>query len=380
MVSLGKDFSVSNKILTDMLIYPKTQHGGELQLFIQNDLIEQGKTSISEYIKVFISAEKFDTNTLNRPSISILTQHQRGIGSRSTFHSQRDWDKQDIAVKTVIMTLKLKLKTAFSQYSNRKGFNELFFDNYSFRISLDNILKNHANVLVPLKEATTENKHLLHYSNFSVATHKERHMPILVAVNIDLSKQIDINKRFDTWIVDPRIDEGYQLHTSIYSKNNLDLGRLVRRLDTAWGENAIEANQDTFHLTTCVPQNRKLNRIEWLGLEDKIFKSINSKSDKISVLTGPVFSTDDTLIDSILLPMQFWKIIAMVNKNELIVKGYLLSHRDLINNLSKSQTFDKDNFGEYKVYEVPLSKIAELTNLCLDDFYPYDPLHIVEVK
>jgi endonuclease G, mitochondrial len=383
VVYLSKDFAVSDEFFKTNQILPTQEKGlmykdeTVIPVYIPKNILALGQMTSTEYFKVFISPDYFELNDLNREALGMETTYTRNIGSRSEIQSSRDWDKRNIVVKTVIMTLKLKETTAFSQYSNREGFNELFFDNQNFRISLDNILKNHVDVLVPLKEATNENKHLLHYHNFSVATHKERCMPILVAVNIDLSKEIDINRQSDKWIIDPRIDEDYQLSPKTYSKNNLDLGHMVRRLDPVWGENAVEANQDTFHLTTCVPQNRKLNRIEWFGLEDKIFKNINSKSDKISVLTGPVFSIDDIIIDDILLPLQFWKIIILVNNDELIVKGYLLSQKDLLNNQSKSPNFNDNNFGEYKVYEVPLSKIAELTNLYLEGFYPYDSLHIV---
>jgi DNA/RNA endonuclease G (NUC1) len=382
VVYLDKDFQVTDAFFKPIAIQPLKEWG----LMYNSDItipvsinkynLALGKTSLTEYFKVFISPDYFELKELNRQPLSMETQNTRDIGSRSIIQSSRNWDKRNIAVKTVIMTLKSKKKAAFSQYSNRKGFNEYFFDNQKFRIDLNNILKNHTDLLAPLKEIDSENKHLLHYHNFSVATHKERCMPVFVAVNIDSSKQLYIDRGYDTWIVDPRIDEEYQIDKKKYSKNGLDLGHMVRRLDPVWGENAIEANQDTFHLTTSVPQHKRLNRVDWLGLEDKVLKKKNElENHKISVLTGSVFSTDDIPVDNILLPIQFWKIIMTVIDDELTVNAYLLSRDDLLNKPSQNQPFDNNNFGEYKVYEVPLSKIAELTNLCLDDFYPYDPLH-----
>ena len=40
----------------------------------------------------------------------------------------------------------------------------------------------------------------------------------------------------------------------------------------------------------------------------------------------------------------------------------------------------KQNFGLYKTYQVPLSKIAELTNLNLEPFYNYDLLSKTKLR
>ena len=268
-----------------------------------------------------------------------------------------------------------KKKVSHADYSNRTGYDADFIKTKDFKITLDGLLKNHKDILTPLLVTLGTNKNYLHYHHFTVAMHKVRRMPLLTAVNIDGNQLVDLSRINDKWKFDPRISEALQVPPEVYQANDLDLGHLVRRLDPVWGETSEAANFDTFHLTVCAPQHKDLNRKTWLSLEDYILNNTNIENVKVSVFTGSVFSDADIPYDGVLLPLQFWKIAAVIkNDGTPSVSGYLLSQKTEIERMDKDRGIDDVGFGEFRTFQVPLSKIVEKTNLNLQPFFKYDPL------
>jgi endonuclease G, mitochondrial len=261
-------------------------------------------------------------------------------------------------------------------YASRKGYNAKFLGN-KFAIKLEDLLKNKTADLAPLKTSfqTTTNKNLLHYHNFSIGMHRKRKMCLVTAVNIEGKKSKAIKRTNDTWILDPRMETRFQTEPEVYKNNALDRGHMVRRLDPAWGTNALSANNDTFHYTNSCPQHGDLNQKTWNDLEDYILDSTKEEKLNVSVFTGPVFSEDDVPYRGVLLPLQFWKIAALVKSNgELSVSGYMLSQEEFLAGIGAEEAVRDTGFGQYKTYQVPLSKIATLTGLHLEPFYANDPM------
>ena len=266
--------------------------------------------------------------------------------------------------------------TSSEDFSDRKGYDADFIRTPTFQIDLNNLLQNHAAALAPLLSPTATNGNLLHYHHFSIATNRERRMPLLTAVNIDGKQAVDLGRDADKWSFDPRLSIDFQTPPEVYSANDLDLGHLVRRLDPVWGDVATAANYDTFHYTVCAPQHKKLNRVTWLSLENYILSNTKNESLKVSVFTGPVFSEADIPYRGTLLPLQFWKMAAIIKHDGTpSVSAYLLSHADDISGMRDRGLIDETGFGEYKTYQIALSRLQELTGLHLDDLLPFDPLH-----
>ena len=265
---------------------------------------------------------------------------------------------------------------ASSDLSDRTGYDADFLGVNGAKLALKSLLKNHKAQITPLLTPQGTNKTILNYHHFSVAMHRERKMPLLTAVNIDGKQTRNVGKDTGKWKYDPRMDEDYQIGMEIYRQNELDLGHLVRRLDPVWGREAMQANRDTFHFTVCAPQHAKLNRVTWKSLEDYILKNTQAEDLKVSVFTGPIFSEDDLQYRGILLPLQFWKMAAVVKSNgKLSVTAYILSHKDYLDDLKNRGLIGDTGFEEYKTYQIPLRRLQELTNLNLDDLLEYDPLN-----
>ncbi|MFC5747515.1 DNA/RNA non-specific endonuclease [Actinomadura rugatobispora] len=221
----------------------------------------------------------------------------------------------------------------------------------------------------------------LRYHHFSVVMHRRRRLALFTACNIDGTLARRPGRESDRWIFDPRLPAGEQTGEEVYRDNDLDRGHLVRRLDPAWGDSDVRAKaaaDDTFHFTNATPQHHAFNagRTLWAGLEDYVLNGADNRDLAVSVFTGPVLAADDDPYRGVLLPRQFWKVVAMVAKSgKPSVTGYLLSQSALLHDLPTEETF---SYGAYRTYQVPVRRVADLTALGLDAHIQADPLERLE--
>lgn len=210
---------------------------------------------------------------------------------------------------------------------------------------------------------------VLTYNHFSIVMNAERRLAFFTAVNVDGLQLQEIKRDRDKWYFDPRLDKQFQAGPELYSKNELDYGHLVRRLDPCWGSVAAAAGEDTFHFTNCSPQYSRLNRHEWLEVENYVLKTADNADVRISVFTGPVFRDDDIVYRGVYrLPADFWKIVAFINKNgQLRASAFVRSQKNYLDTLG---FFD----DEYKTWQVPVPQIESLTGLSFGIPQEADPL------
>lgn len=238
------------------------------------------------------------------------------------------------------------------------------------RVELPRIPSQLKGDIAPLKEGSGNE---LKYTNFSLVMNKARKLAFFTAVNIDGALVQALKRDTDKWFFDPRIERDFQMGPEAYSKNDLDRGHLVRRLDPVWGDHAKEANDDTFHFTNASPQHKNLNQQTWQGLEDYILKNSDVHNLRVTVFTGPVFRSDDMLYrGKFQIPAEFWKVVVMVKDDgKLSATAYLQTQKNLIVDLEFA-------FGEYKTYQVPVTRIEELTGLDFGKLRNLDPLANIE--
>ena len=212
---------------------------------------------------------------------------------------------------------------------------------------------------------------VLNYTHFSIVMSKSRRLAYYTVVNIDGNKLVNIGRE-NKWNFDPRIEEKYQCGPELYDNNDIDKGHLVRRRDPVWGDNANEANKDTFHYTNSSPQHKDLNQKTWLELEDYILKNADKFNLKVTVFTGPVFRGDDIIYRNVQIPAEFWKVAVMVKENgELSATAYLQTQKNLIDNLEFA-------YGEFKTYQIKVSTIENLTGLDFGNLRNHDPMERIE--
>ncbi len=258
-------------------------------------------------------------------------------------------------------------------YSDRRGYDARFLD---VAVALPTLsVAMHPNEVVTLPTTDQANV-VLPYHHFSVLMNKQRKLAYYTAVNIDGRTLHKLKRESDKWMYDPRIAKDWQMGAEIYADNPLDLGHLVRRIDPAWGETAALAkiaNDDTFHFTNCSPQHKYLNenKTTWAGLEDYILNNALAYQLKVSVFSGPVFGTDDFVYRNVQIPKQYWKVVAMAKTDgQLSATAYLLDQSQLLADIG-ARNF---SFGAYRMFQVPITTLENLTALHFGALSQHDPL------
>jgi endonuclease G, mitochondrial len=179
-----------------------------------------------------------------------------------------------------------------------------------------------------------------------------------------------LNRNSISFKKDPKIPAKAQIGNELYSNNPLDRGHIARRADLVWGARAEaqRANVDSFFYTNITPQHEAFNQSAangiWGELENAIFADVDVADLHISVMGGPIFTSNDPVYRNIQLPKQFWKVLFYRESGDDAVKakGFVLTQADLLNQLEALE------LPEFSVYEVPINQIGEMTGLNL----PFD--------
>ncbi len=212
----------------------------------------------------------------------------------------------------------------------------------------------------------------LKYVHFSIVMSKSRKMPYFTAVNIDGRSLSRPRRERDVWRFDPRIPQTAQLGNDLYRGNNLDRGHQVRRLDPVWGsdEEALAAQEDTFHYTNSCPQHTLLNqgRTQWAGLEDYLLDNADDRNLRISVFTGPVLNSSGVSYRGSLIPEEYWKVVVNIrNDGNLSATAYVLSQGQFLGDIEFA-------FGPYRTFQVSILKVEEITGLSFGDLKNSDAI------
>jgi endonuclease G, mitochondrial len=205
------------------------------------------------------------------------------------------------------------------------------------------------------------------YMHFSLAMSRSRRFARWVAWNIDGGSLRRLSRNGIKFRKDPKLPSNAQVGDEIYKDNPLDRGHIARRADLLWGSlvEAKRANTDSFFFTNITPQHEAFNQSSangiWGKLEDAIFAEVDIEDLRITVMGGPIFSDSDPVYRGIQLPKEFWKAIYFqeVGSSAISVKSYVLTQVDLLNPIEALE------LPEFSVYEVPISKIIEMTGLSL---------------
>jgi endonuclease G, mitochondrial len=216
------------------------------------------------------------------------------------------------------------------------------------------------------------------YMHFSLAMSRSRRFARWVAWNVDGGSLRRLSRNGIKFRKDPKLPANAQIGDEVYKNNSLDRGHLARRADLLWGSlaEAKKANTDSFFFTNITPQHEAFNQSSangiWGKLEDAIFAEVDIEDLRITVMGGPIFSPTDPVYRGVQLPQEFWKTIYYreVGNPAIIVKGYVLTQADLLDQVEVLQ------LPEFSVYEVPLSKISEMTGLLLQ----FDAAEIIASK
>lgn len=222
----------------------------------------------------------------------------------------------------------------------------------------------------------------LRYTHFGVKYSGQLKLPLMTAVNIDGAEAVRIKRSDDKWFADERIPRAVQLVAANFGDPEVDRGHMVRREDPNWGEDAEQANFDTFHYVNAAAQHSRLNQGKqlWQGLENYILDNARTSGFRLCVFTGPVPADDMGEINGAPVPREFWKLVAAVDKasGRLHATAYLLSQGELIRALlekrKQSEANEGLNLGAYRTFQIAIADLAEATGYDFSDYVGADPL------
>lgn len=231
---------------------------------------------------------------------------------------------------------------------------------------------------------------IIPYYHYSLVMDRDRRLVVWAAANVNYStaarKHTKTRKQYggEDWRLDPRVAlEAPELQIEdehFYAPaKKIDRGHIVRREDGAWGWTVKEAefgNSDTYHWTNCTPQSEGFNQSGksgiWGKFEEHIQREVKAVGNKMSVFAGPVLNPNDPEHGyedgtTILVPMEFWKVVACVGEENGQTKryayGFVFDQTEPVNRLG----FERMNMDDYEIYQMPLKDIAAKTGLVFDD-------------
>ncbi len=205
------------------------------------------------------------------------------------------------------------------------------------------------------------------YTHFSLTMSASRRLARWVAWNVDGTAMRRLVRSND-FRLDPRVPADAQVGEELYADNRLDRGHLARRADLTWGAaaEAARANTDSFFFTNIAPQIDSFNQASrwgvWGRLEDALYEAVTVDRLRISVFGGPVLRDDDLVYRGVLVPREFWKVIAWEEEGALTARGSCSPRTSTRSRRSTS--------AEFETYQVPLADLAERTGVVLDPALP----------
>jgi endonuclease G len=263
-----------------------------------------------------------------------------------------------------------------ASYGDRKGYREDFLGG-GITAPMPSVAAGQAAKVLRFKDpATRKMSDTLKYTHFSVVMNAERRLCIYSAVNIDGNTAVAVKGKRPGWRLDSRIPAKSQIIKECYgaeTEGKFSRGHMTRREDPNWGNVAVLANADTFHVTNAVPQMQPFNAGIWLSLEDYALEHADDDNMRICVFTGPVFTDSDPEFFDVSVPVRFWKVIAFVHDEtgELCATGYTMSQKNLLPG-------EEFVFGRFETYQTRLAEIEGLAGLSFGPLTALDPMRIVE--
>ncbi|WP_373231760.1 DNA/RNA non-specific endonuclease [Cohnella sp.] len=227
------------------------------------------------------------------------------------------------------------------------------------------------------KKNALNNGEIFHYTHFSLVMNKETKFAIYSAAIIDQSRHRDIQRDNNDWHYDTRIGVQNQVGNELYEQNDWDRGHLTRRNDVCWGEQAEQANYDSFCWANIILQHHEFNSGVWNKLEKWVLDYVRH-DQKLIVTTGPVHKDTDSEYCGIhrysgceiKVPYGFWKSITFIDQDR---KTRSLAF--IIRQYDNTPQNVNSGLKPLKTYQVPLTTVTRETEIEFDQkLYESNPL------
>ncbi len=143
-------------------------------------------------------------------------------------------------------------------------------------------------------------------------------------------------KKGRNWFIDRRVGAENQIPNYPYQGTLWDRGHLTRRTAVTWGKDvdyATRASNDSCAYTNACMQHKNFNEDDWRAVE--LLVSHFEDADKLTVITGPVFTRADRYYTRefedfpVRIPAAFWKILSYVGDDQKLKTQAFVFFQDL---------------------------------------------------
>lgn len=210
-----------------------------------------------------------------------------------------------------------------------------------------------------------------HYPHFTVVMNQRRRSPAFVALNIHQGRLGGRGSK--SWAIDTRVGSQNQLNNDYYIHNVWDRGHMARRASAAWGNTQPEkdrASRETYYWTNAALQHQWLNQDEWLGLEDWARTLQDDENNRVSVISGPIYSNVNLYLEPsgrppAAIPSAFFKVVLFRHRdtpNALAVRAFIMPQ-----NAATMRRNGEWRMQDLQNYQVSIRLIERETGLVFDD-------------
>jgi endonuclease G len=206
-----------------------------------------------------------------------------------------------------------------------------------------------------------------HCTHFSLSMSASRRLCRWVAWNIDGSTKVATTGDQRHFAADPDYTPDDQTGAKLYVDDALDQGHIAAFADVSWGTTTVaaQARKESCYFSNITPQMDTFNRSDlkgiWGKLENEIAKENSVAGSRLSEFGGPIFAADDKVYRGVLVPSDFFKIVAWAEDGALKAKAFRLTQKDLEGTLALLALED------FRVYQQPVADIGTEVGL---DFGP----------
>jgi len=166
--------------------------------------------------------------------------------------------------------------------------------------------------------------HKICHIGYDTLYDESKHNPLAVFYNVDPANVVGKFKRVGSFRTDPDTNDPYVLDA--YSHTGYDRGHVA---PAGIFRSSHQINTESFYQTNMTPQLANLNRGIWKKLETYDRKYVIKTKNTLSVVAGPVYGPNPTLLDDgegnkVEVPIGFFKVIL---NNGKLMGAYLFKNK-----------------------------------------------------
>lgn len=166
----------------------------------------------------------------------------------------------------------------------------------------------------------------------------------------------------------------YHVKSSDYTNSGYDKGHMTPSADR---NKTVADNSATFLMTNILPQSPDNNQGPWADLEDYCRELVNKQNQELYIISGGYGTKGKIAKEKVTVPANTWKVIVVLDRPGLGVKGVTSSTRVIAVVMPNSQGIRNKN---WKTYRTTVRKIESATRYNLLSNVPASIQNVIENK